>query len=97
MGRPILADYARPVNRKDHRHILQTDIMYYLIISPLDECRIDCYDGLQPPARQTGRKGRRVLLGNTDIIKPVWIFLGKARKPGSFSHRRSYGYDPAVL
>ncbi len=67
MGRPVIADNARPVDGEAHRQVLDGDIMHQLVIAALQEGGIDRREGLHPIGRKTGCKGHRMLLGDADI------------------------------
>ena len=73
--RAVLSYYSSPVNRKHNVQVLQTDVMNYLVISPLQECGINGNNGFYTLRSQTGGKGYGMLLRYSDIIKPFRIFF----------------------
>ena len=63
MSRAVAADQTRAVQREYHRKILQGDVVNELVISALQERRINRDDGLEAFACKTRGKRNRVLFG----------------------------------
>ena len=61
------ADQARAIECKKDGQILQRHIMNQLIVTTLQERRINCYDRFQPLASNTRCEGDSVLFGDADI------------------------------
>src|SRR5699024_5074497 len=77
---------TRPIYRKDNRQILQSHIMYDLVISSLEEGRIHGKYGFDPPCRQSGSKGDRMALRDPHVKKPSGKAAPELGKPGAVSH-----------
>ncbi len=56
MGLTVASDQPRPVNRKDYRRILQTDIVYDLVVGTLQKGRIHRHNGISPPTARPAAK-----------------------------------------
>ena len=67
VSRTIGAHQARPIECEENRQILQCHIMNQLVISTLQERRINRNDWLEPLAGNTGRKSHGVLFGDAHI------------------------------
>ncbi len=65
----ILPHHPGPVQTKDHGQFLQADIMQQLVISALQEGRIDGYHGLNATRSQPGGKCDSMLLRYADIVQ----------------------------
>jgi hypothetical protein len=67
MSRSVGADQAAPVDGKKDRQVLQRHVMDQLVLSPLQECRIDRDYGPHALAGQPGTQGHRVLFRDSDV------------------------------
>ena len=67
VGRPVVADQSRPVHREDHRELLQADVVYDLIVGPLQEGRVDGRHRPGAAECQPGCEQDRLLLGDADV------------------------------
>ena len=96
MGRPVIANHTSPVDRESDRQILDGDIMHNLVITTLQEGRIERTERLHAFSGQTGGKGHCMLFGDADIKnaprKPC-LHLVEA---GSRWHCRSDRHDLVV-
>ncbi|KGX49628.1 hypothetical protein Y025_5571 [Burkholderia pseudomallei TSV32] len=85
--RAVRADEARAVDREHDGQVLQRDVVNQLIISALQERRIDRHDRLEPFRREAARERHRVLLGDADVVvalREAFLELDHAR---AFAHR----------
>ena len=73
MGRAIGADQTGAVYGEAHGQVLNGDIMHHLVISALQEGRVNRGKRFIAFGRHTGGEGNRVLLGNADIKGAVGI------------------------
>ena len=71
---------------KNHMQILNADIMYHLIISPLQKRGIYCNHRLQSCGCQSCGKGHRMLFGNAHIKKTIRKHIMKPLQSGSVRH-----------
>ena len=93
MGRSIFSDNAAAVDGEHHRQGFDTDIMKYLVISPLEKRGINGDDRFEPFGGHAGRKRNPMLFGNADIEKPVGIGFGKVDQSGAFGHGSGNRHD----
>ena len=80
-------DQATSVNCKCHIQILQGDIVDELIVSALQEGRINRDDWLESFTSKPGRVGQGVLFGNADIEITRRKLFSKLHQAGAFTHR----------
>ena len=92
----IGADEARAIHRKTHRQALNRYVMDDLVISALQEGRINGREGPHALARESGGKGHRVLLGNSYVEAPLREFLGEFVEAGARWHRPRDRNNPIV-
>ena len=94
--RAVAADKTRPIDREQHRQLLQRDVMNQLIVGALQEGRVDRHDGTQSLGSEARGEGNGVLLGDRDIK----IAVGKASRefyePRALAHGRRNGHDARV-
>ena len=69
----VCADKSCPVNGKDDREFLETDIRGDLIIGALQEGGINSDNRLHAPCRQSGSKCHSVLFRDPDVKKAVGV------------------------
>ena len=97
VGLTVGADDARTIDCKQHRQLLNGDVMDHLIVSALQEGGIDRHDRLIAANRHPGGKGHRVLFGNRDIEIAIGEFFRELDHPGPFTHRRGDGHQFVVF
>ena len=96
MGGPVCADHAGPVNGKQHRQLLVHHVMHHLVVSPLQEGRIDRHHRLQAVAGHARGHGYTVLLGDGHVEITIRVFLLEAHQPGPFAHGRRHGHQALI-
>ena len=96
MGGPVGADHPGPVYREQHRQLLVHHVMHHLVVSPLQESRIDRHHRLQAVAGHARGNGNAVLFGNGHVKIPVRVFLFEAHQPGSFAHGRGHRHQALI-
>ena len=89
----VVTHNAPAVHGENDGEILQADILDDLVVSTLEERRIDGHNGLEPFAGQSGGKRHRVLLGYADVEKPLRKPFGELLQPGALNHGRRNGHD----
>src|SRR5438552_3502208 len=67
VGRAIAADEAGAIERKQHRQVLDRDVVDQLIVAALQESRIDAHDRPHALAGEARGERHRVLLGDADV------------------------------
>jgi len=77
MGRPVGADKAGTVDGKAHRQALDGHVVDHLVISALQEGRIDGAEGAHALAGKAGCKGDGMLLGDADVIDAIGEEFGE--------------------
>ena len=92
----VASHQSRPVDCKNDRKILKTDIMENLVVGSLQEGRIHGNNRLQTARRKSRRKGDSVLLRNPDIEKSVRVHIVKSFQPCTVRHRRRDCHDLPV-
>ena len=97
MGRPVGADQSGAVHGEAHRQALDGDVVHHLIVSALQEGRIDRGEWLVAFGGKPGGERHAVLLGNADVESPVGKFLLEQVDAGARRHRRGDGDDLVVL
>jgi hypothetical protein len=73
---------AGTVEREANRQMLDGDIVYNLIVSALQEGRINGSEGFHTFDSEARREGNTVLLGNADVETAVWELLLEKIKAG---------------
>ena len=96
MGRSIGADIAGPVDGEAHRQALNGDVVDHLVISALQEGRIDGTEGLHALAGHARRKGHGMLLGNADIVDAAGKDLCELVEAGARGHGGGYGHHARI-
>ena len=74
MRGPIRANQAAAIKREHHRQILNADVVNQLVISALQESRVDRDHRFHAVASKAGGKRHRVLFGDADIEVAIRIF-----------------------
>src|SRR5207302_4948443 len=69
VGRTVGAGHARPVEHEHDRQVVQCHVAYNLVVSPLEEGRIDADHRPATGQRQPGREGDGVLLADAYVIE----------------------------
>jgi hypothetical protein len=67
VGRAVFAHQAGTVDGKQHVQILHRHVMHKLVVTALQECRVDRHHRFGAFAGHAGGKGHRMLLGNRHI------------------------------
>ena len=88
MCRTVASHQSRAVYRKHDMQLLLAHVVENLVISSLQERRIDCHHRHQSCLRKSCSKGHSVSLRNSHVKEPVGIQPCKTRKPGSIRHGR---------
>ena len=96
MGRPVGTNQTCTVNRKTHGQPLQSHVMHHLIITALQEGRIDRAERPQPAGRHTGGKGHAMLFGNADIKDPRGKALRHDVQARPIRHRRRHRHNLGI-
>ena len=97
MRGPILPHNTRSIQRKHHGQFLQSHIMHYLIIGPLQKGGINRANGSHALSCHSRCKNHRVLLRYTHVKEPFGKALSKSRKPRSIGHGSGDSYDPLIF
>ena len=97
VGLAVSADYTGPVDGKDHRKLLQTDVLQDLVIGSLQERRVDRHDGPHTRLCQSSREGDAVGFRDAYVKEAAGIALGKRPQSRSVAHGRRNRADPLVL
>ena len=97
MGRAVLPDEARSINRQRDVQILQRHIVDQLIVTALKKGRVDGEHGLKPIARHACGQSDRVLLRNGNIEVPVRILFGVGHHARAFTHCWCNTHDSVIL
>ena len=69
--RPVGADEPRAVDCKDARQALERYLVKYLVVRPLEECRVNRDHRDKPRLREPRREPYSVLLAYADVEEPV--------------------------
>ena len=93
MSCTIFANQTSSVNTENNRQFLQCNIMYYLIVSTLQKCRINCAKRFKPFGRQSSCKCNRMLFCNANIKNSFRKFSHHISKCRTGWHSRSYCDD----
>ena len=88
---------ARAIDSKQHRQLLNGNVMDNLIVGALQEGRVDRYHRLVAANRQARSKGYRVLLGDSHVEILVRVFFGKLHHAGAFTHGRRHRHQHVVF
>ena len=96
MGGPVGADHPGPVDGEQHRQLLVHHVMHHLVVSPLQEGRIDGHDRFQAVTGHPRGHGDTVLLRNSHVKIPVRVFLLEAHQSGPFAHGRGHRYQALI-
>ncbi len=92
----VFANDARPIHSEGHRYIHQTRIVHHLVVSALQEGRVDRDDG--PCARfgESGGHRHRVLFGDARVVEARREAIGEGVEPRARRHRRRDRVDAQV-
>ena len=91
------ADQTGAIDGEPHRQVLDRDVMHDLIVSALQERRIDRGERFVALGGKPGRERHRVLLGDSDIEGAIRKSLAENIDAGSRRHRCGDGDDALVL
>jgi hypothetical protein len=91
MGRAVGADKPCPVYGEADRQPLDGDVVHDLVVSALEERRVDGGEGLIAFGCQPSGERNGMLLGDTDVEASLREDFGEAVEPGSRWHRRGDG------
>src|SRR3546814_1602518 len=67
MRRTVGANQTAAIDREHHREVLDRDVMNQLVVTALQEGRIDRADRLEAFARKAGGERHGMLFGDADI------------------------------
>jgi hypothetical protein len=95
--RTVGADEARAVDGETHGQFLDRHVVHDLIVTALQERRVDRRKRFAAFRGQTGRKRHGVLLGNADVEEAVGKFAREEIEAGAGRHRRRHCNDVLVL
>ena len=97
VGLAVFAHDAAPVQGKDHRQVLQADVVEHLVIGPLQEGGVD--GGHRPHAfqGQAPGKGDGVLFADAHVEEAVGELLAEIHQAGAVGHGRGNGHNLGVL
>ena len=93
----VCAYQTCPVNSKDHRKILHTNIMNNLVKSALQERRVHCKHRMHSGCCQSGCKRHGMSFCNSHIKKARRIFRPKPLQPGTVRHSCCDCNHPVIL
>ena len=85
------------VHSESHRKLLQTYIVYYLIVGSLQESRIYGNNRLHALRCKASGEGDSVLFGDPHVKAPVRELLRKLDNSSSIRHSGSNNRNPLVL
>ncbi len=88
VGRAVVADKSRPVQREGDVELLQADVVDDLVVGALQEGRVDRADRLRPLDRQPRSEQDPVLLGDADVVVLPRGPVGELLQAGPPRHRR---------
>ena len=84
----VRADHAAAVDREQHVEFLDGDVVHQLVVTALQEGRVDRDDGFRAFAGHAGGERDRVLFGDGDVEVALGIFLAETHQARAFAHRR---------
>src|SRR5207249_3836636 len=93
----IRTDDSCPIDGEGHRKIHDTDIMNDLIVSPLQEGRINGSHWLHALSCESGCKGHGVLFCNTHIKAAIRKFLAELNQACPLQHGGGNRYNLRIL
>ena len=97
MGLPVASHKPCPVHRKEHRQVLDTDIVQDLVIGSLQEGGIDSHHGPEP-GRSHACRGRDCMgLRDSHVKKAVRKLLSKGSQPRTVRHGGSNRHQFRML
>src|SRR6266550_6852507 len=77
--------------------MLNGDIVNDIVVSPLQECRVDRADRPNPLGGEARRKRHGMSLRDSNVEKTVGVSLGESTGTGSAGHRSGDGNDLRIL
>ena len=86
MGLPVASHKPCPVHCKEHRQVLDTDIVEDLVIGPLKEGGIDRHHRPESGCCHTGCGCDCMGFRDSHIKKAVRVFLSKGSQPRTVRH-----------
>ena len=86
MCRAVVADESRPVEGKDHRDVLQGDVLHEHVEGALQERRVDRHDGLHAGQRKARREDDGVLFGDADVVQAAGELGFELFEAGALRH-----------
>ena len=96
VARPVFADQSGSVDGYDHRQIVLTDVMHFLVEGPLQERRVNSHDRPLPCQSHPGRERDGMLLGDPNVYEAVRELLLERVKTGAGGHPSRNRHNPAV-
>src|SRR6185437_11982376 len=97
MRRAIGANEAGAIHYETNGQLLNGDVMDNLIVSTLQECRINRDKWLVALGRQSRGKCHSMLLRNSDVEGTLWIGLGENIDAGAARHCGRDRHNAVVL
>ena len=97
MGLTVLTYNPGTVDGESHPKIHQTDIVYDLIVSSLQEGRIDGTEGLESLFGKRSHGSNSMLLSNRYIPEAFRIFFHRSIQPCTTWHRSGYSHNRFIF
>src|SRR3546814_6322482 len=97
MRRTVGANQTAAIDREHHREVLDRDVMNQLVVTALQEGRIDRADRLEAFARKAGGERNGMLFGDADIKVAIRKTLREFDQPRALAHRRRSEEKPSEL
>ena len=88
---------ARTIEAEDDGVLLQSHVVDDLVVSPLEESRVDREDRFQSLEAETGGECRPVLLGDADVIVAVRKAPLETRETGAVRHGCGDRVDSGIV
>ncbi len=88
MSLSVASHQSRPVDGKDYRKVLDTDVMQHLVIGSLQKRRIHREDRPHSSRRQACRESHRMLLRDSHVKETVRIVQAEPLQAGTIRHGR---------
>ena len=97
VGGAVGADQAGTVQGEQDVEVLDGDVVYQLVVAPLQEGGVDGDDGLHALAGLACGQGDGMLFGNGDIEVAFWVLLGKLDQARTLAHGGGDAQEAVVL
>ena len=93
----VFADNTATIQSKNHREVLDANIMQHLVIGPLQKGGINGYHRTNAFHGQTGGEGDGVLFTDPHIKKTIRVMEPEIHQAGAVGHGRSDSHNTMVL